>query len=320
MIPAVHATPGARAVAVASSSVHRGEALARECDVPRSYTSIEQILADPDVDVVYISSVNELHAEQAVAAAQAGKSVLCEKPLATTYADGMRVCEACESAGVVLGTNHQLRAAGTIRAMRQLIADNAIGDLVAARIAFLTSLPVAMRTWRLQESGGGGGVALDLTVHDADTLRFVLDDEIVEVSASARSDTLGQGRVFDSIRGVMLTSRGLTIDFHDSFLVPHAGTFIDLHGTTGSLLARDVIGPDPTGEVMLQRDHSLTRVDVGSRRPLYERMVAAFNAAVRGQGPPLCSGRDGLASLAIALAAVQSAQTGRPSQVPDIQH
>ena len=221
--------------------------------------------------------------------------------------------EACEQAGVVLATNHHLRGAPTIARMRALIEDGAVGDVVAARIFFSSSLPVEMRTWRLERPDAGGGAVLDLTIHNADTIRFLLDDEIVEVSALTSSGELGQGVVEDSVMGVMRSRRGPMVCFHDSFVVPHAGNGVEIHGTTGSLFGRDVLFPDPVGDVWLRRVDDITPVTIERRWPLYEHVVNRFMAAVRGEGDVLSSGRDGAASLAIALAALQSARQGRPA-------
>jgi 1,5-anhydro-D-fructose reductase (1,5-anhydro-D-mannitol-forming) len=109
MIPAVQAVDDSTAVGVFSTSPERGEALRRAAGLERAYTSLDELLADPDLDAVYISTTNDLHAEQTIRAARAGKHVLCEKPLSVTVEDGRRMIEACAEAGVVLGTNHHLR-------------------------------------------------------------------------------------------------------------------------------------------------------------------------------------------------------------------
>jgi len=312
VVPAVKAANGADAVAVFSTSPERGRRFAQECELRRSYDALDGLLEDPEIDIVYISTTNDLHASQTIAAAAAGKHVLCEKPLATTLSDARRMQNACEQAGVVLATNHHLRGASTIATMRAMIHEGTIGDVVAARIFFTSSLPAEMRTWRLQRPDAGGGAVLDLTVHSADTIRFLLADEIGEVTALTSSGELGQGVVEDSVMGVMRTGRGPLVCFHDSFVVPHAGNGVEIHGTTGSLLARDVLSADPIGDVWLRRVDDVTPVTIERRWPLYEHAVNRFLGAVRGEGDVLASGRDGAAALAIALAALQSARQGQP--------
>src|SRR5207249_10108663 len=106
MIPAIRAQPDSHVAAVMSSQIERARRYAEETRILRAYDSIDAILADPAVDVIYISTTNELHYSQTLAAARAGKHVLCEKPLALTLDDARAMVAACRAAGVVMGTNH----------------------------------------------------------------------------------------------------------------------------------------------------------------------------------------------------------------------
>ena len=101
---------------------------------------------------------------------------------------------ACKAAGVVMGTNHHLRNAGTHRAMREAIAAGRIGKPLFARVFHAVYLPPHLQGWRITTPGAGAGVVLDITVHDADTLRFVLGDEPVEVTAFTQEGGMGARR------------------------------------------------------------------------------------------------------------------------------
>ena len=127
MIPAINAQPDSQVVAVMSSSAERGAAYAEQNDIPRSYDQVDALLSDPDVDIVYISTTNEKHKAQTLAAVSHQKHVLCEKPLALNATDAREMVNACEKAGVVIGTNHHLRNAVTHRTMRRMLQDGAIG-------------------------------------------------------------------------------------------------------------------------------------------------------------------------------------------------
>ncbi len=113
VIGAIRAQPGNEVVAVLSTDARRGADFARAQGIPSSYTDLDALLANPDVDAVYISTTNELHKAQTIAAAAAGKHVLCEKPLALSLADAREMVAACAKAGVVLATNHHLRNAAS---------------------------------------------------------------------------------------------------------------------------------------------------------------------------------------------------------------
>jgi 1,5-anhydro-D-fructose reductase (1,5-anhydro-D-mannitol-forming) len=316
LLPAVTAVDDARPVGVLSSSPARGEEFAVAGGLERSYRSLEELLADPAVDVVYVSTTNERHAELTVAAARAGRAVLCEKPLATNLEDARRMVDECAAAGVVLGVNHHLRAAPTIAAMRELIAIGAIGEVLAARVAHARELPEALRGWRLDRPEAGAGVIFDITVHDVDTIRFLLADEVAAVSAVTANGGLAAAGVEDSAMGVLRMRGGPLVSFHDSFTVPHAATGVEVHGTTGSLIAGEAMLPDPVGEVVLRRGDRIEPVELGPRRPLAETAVRRFCAAVRGEGRPLAAGEDGVASVAVALAALESARGGAVVELP----
>jgi 1,5-anhydro-D-fructose reductase (1,5-anhydro-D-mannitol-forming) len=311
MLEAINAQPNSQVVAVMSSSAERAKAYAAENNIPHAYGSLDGILADPEVDVVYISTTNELHKEQAVAAAQAKKHVLSDKPLALNVADAWAMVNACKAAGVVMGTNHHLRNAVTLRTMRRLIQEGAIGKPLAARVFHARYLPPHLQGWRITRPEAGGGVILDITVHDSDTLRFVLNDEVEDVIARSAQQGLATGDLEDAVMGVMTFRNGTLAQFHDAFTIKHTGTGLEVHGTEGSLHGRDVMTQDPIGHIFLRRGDHEEEIDPGAPENLYIHLVRRFNQAVHGQGQPFATGEDGVRSLAIAAAALESANTGR---------
>lgn len=317
MAPAINTQPDSEVVAVAGGNAERAAAYAANLGIPTAYASVDELLTDATIDVVYISSTNEWHEPQALASAAAGKHVMCEKPLALTVEGATAMVEACRTAGVAMGTNHHLRNAAAHRMMRELIADGAIGEALAARVFHAVYLPPHLQGWRIERPGSGGGVVLDITVHDADTLRYVLDDEVEEVTAMTASQGMGKSGLEDAVMGVMRFRGGVLAQFHDAFTARHAYTGLEVHGTDGSLYGRDVMTQRPTGAVVLRRDGEEESIPI-KHGNLYERSVARFNAAVRGEGEPAATGEDGVRSLTIALAVRESAVTGRVVQVAEV--
>jgi 1,5-anhydro-D-fructose reductase (1,5-anhydro-D-mannitol-forming) len=317
MIDAIRAQPGGEIVAVLSSDAERGRRFAAENRIAASYTRLDDLLADPEVDSVYISTTNELHCPQTLAAAAAGKHVLCEKPLALTLTDAERMVAACREAGAVMGTNHHLRNAATHRAMREAIKTGRIGKPVAARVFHAVYLPPHLQGWRIDKPEAGGGVVLDITVHDADTLRFVLDDEPVEVVAQEQSVGLARTGLEDGAMAVIRFGSGLLAQVHDAFTVPYAGTGFEVHGSEGSLMARDVMTQRPVGEVVLRTANGAETLPV-EHENLYARSLRHFHAAIRGEGQPTATGEDGVRSLALALAVQKSAREGRRVALDEI--
>lgn len=315
MVDAIHAQPGNAVVAIMSGDAARGSAFAAANNIAAAYTSIDAVLADPAVDAVYISSTNQWHAQQAIAAAAAGKHVLCEKPLALTMADGHAIVEACQKSGVVLGTNHHLRNAASHRAIRELVRAGAIGTPLFARVFHAVKLPEHLQGWRLNQPDAGAGVILDITVHDVDTLRFILDAEPLEAIAMTAQSSLSSDSIEDGVMAVLRFDNGVLAQLHDAFTVAYAGTGIEIHGSAGSIVGRNVMTQQPVGEVVL-RDSKGEHVIALSHANLYEQSLAAFNQAICGAGAPAASGADGLRSLAGALAVLESSRTGNSVLLP----
>lgn len=305
MIDAIRES-GGEILSVVSSSAARGAEFAAAHGIASSFTDLNTALSEPGVDAVYISTTNEWHLPQTVAAARAGKHVLCEKPLALALSDAREMVAACAQAGVQLGTNHHLRNAAAHRTIRQLIQDGAIGRPIYARVFHAVQLPAHLQGWRVNSPQAGGGVILDISVHDADTLRFVLDDEPVSVAAIAAGESGLE-------QGVMATLRfesGLLAQIHDAFDAPYAPTGLEVHGSTGSIIASRVMGQRAGGEIRL-RNAEGERVIPVEHENLYVRSVSLFQAAILGEGEPAATGADGVRSLEVALAIAEAARSGR---------
>lgn len=308
VIDAIRAA-GGEIVSVMSSSAERGAKYASDHGIAKSVTSVAALVGDPDVQAVYISTTNELHRDQALAAAKAGKHILCEKPLAMSLEDAHAMIKAARDAGVVMATNHHLRGAATHRAMRDAIAAGKIGKPLAARVFHAVYLPPHLQGWRLDRPEAGGGVILDITVHDTDALRFVLGDDPVEAVALGQYGGMAKAGLEDAVMGVLRFKSGLIAQFHDGFTTKYAETGFEVHGSDGSLVGRNCMSQKPAGTVTLRNADGETELPLDHRN-LYENTLLAFDDAIAGRGRPLCSGEDGIWSLATGLAVMTSAQTG----------
>jgi 1,5-anhydro-D-fructose reductase (1,5-anhydro-D-mannitol-forming) len=314
MVDAIRATGGEVVVAM-SADPDRAWTFAAEYGIRESTSDLSDLLAQP-IDAVYISTTNELHCAQAVAAAGAGKHVLCEKPLALSLKDARAMVAACRAANVVMATNHHLREAATHRAMRVAIKEGRIGRPLFARVFHAVYLPVHQQTWRLSEREGGG-VAFDITVHDADALRFVLDDDPMEAVALAQSGGMAMQHIEDGIMGAMRFRSGLIAQFHDAFTTRFATTGFEVHGTDGSLIGKNCMTQRPVGEVTLRTAAGEETLPIAHEN-LYERGFRPFNSAISGEGSVSASGEDGIASLSVVLAALHSAESGRAVPIESV--
>jgi 1,5-anhydro-D-fructose reductase (1,5-anhydro-D-mannitol-forming) len=306
---------GGKVLAVMSASLDRAKAYAAEHAIAGATDDLAALLGDPAIDAIYISTTNELHRDQLFAAAKGGKHVLCEKPLALSLADAKAMVAACRERGVVMGTNHHLRNAATHRAMREAIKHNRIGKPLFARVFHAVYLPPNLQGWRIDRPQAGGGVVLDVTVHDADTLRFVLDDEPLSVSAMTSNGGMGREGLEDGVMGVLRFASGLLAQFHDAFTTRYATTGFEVHGEAGSLIGRDCMTQAPKGEVLLRTAAGVENLAV-VHEDLYARSVRLFQDAVAGRGAPAATGEDGVRSLSVALATLESARSARETPIP----
>lgn len=313
VIGAIRETGGRPAI-VMSRDKARAENYARANDVGRATDSLDVMLSDKDVAAVYISTTNERHYDEAMAAAAAGKHVLCEKPLALTIGQAEAMVGACRDRGLVFATNHHIRNAASIRKIRDLVQGAAIGAVHAMRIFHAVYLPEHLQSWRLDRPDCGGGIALDISVHDGDTARFILDEEPVEVAAMGGSYGLASQGLDDSVMYVMRMRSGTLVQVHESFVTRYAGTGLEVHGAEGSIIARDVMTQRPVGTVRLRRTNSDEEIPV-EHENLYVRALGRFHAAIRGEDLPAADGIDGIRSLSIALAVEEAARTGRVTKV-----
>lgn len=297
-----------RIIGIFSHNEHRARRFAVDQAVPQVFINLADLLAHPDIHCVYISNHPRHHAQTLFAALAAGKHVLCEPPLALNLEEAQTAAHTALSRGLVLGVNYLRRADPAIAALRGLIADGTIGDVVGGRVSNTIALRPALQTWRLRPDGGG--VILDRTLHSVDLIRYLLRDEAADVYARSTHQVLGDDVEEDVVSHLVLRRSGLVFQLHDSFLVPHTPTTVEIHGSAGALVARHCLVDDYPSELHLIRHGR------GSPLPLVpadlaHRAVQLFTAAVRGQGTPLATGTDGVQSLAIALAAQESIRRGR---------
>ncbi len=308
MIPAMRRT-GHVVAAVGDPTPEWAATYAAKNDIPAS-GSVEELVARDDVDAVYISTKNEFHREHTLLAAAAGKHVLCEKPLALSVEDGQQMIDACAAAGVVLGTNHHLPGCDTHRTIRELVHTGAIGRLLSIRVFHAVMLPPRLQGWRLA-SKAGGGVALDVTCHDAAVINPLVGELPVDLVALATKQGSWEAAAEDALMSTMRYANGVLVQTHDAFTVAYAPTGIHVIGEDGAILATNVMTQEPIGTVVLRDAAGEREIDIPNRRDLYEINVSGFAAAVRGEAAgPVVSGLDGLRAAQVALAVRLAAETG----------
>jgi myo-inositol 2-dehydrogenase/D-chiro-inositol 1-dehydrogenase len=301
---------GARVVAVASRTRTAAEKLARETAGAKAYTfdELPALLADADVRLVCVNSPNRLHAAQALAALEAGKDVVVEKPLCLTLDEADSLCAAARRHGRMLGYAENLCFAPLYRRARELLREGAVGRVLWARQVEKHAGPYS--PWFFDRVEAGGGALLDMGCHGIEALRFVFDrPEVRAVSAKLATVLHAERTQLDDDAVVRLElASGATLVSESSWAVQSGmQSTLEVHGSDGTL-SLDLIGE--TGLHIAKRDGAVSRPSVD---PLLEHgyvgELAHFVAAAGG-APVEESGEDGRAVLEILLAAYASAGEG----------
>ena len=186
VIPGTRIAARCEVVAIASRDPERASRAAAELEIPRAHGSYDQLLSDPEVDAVYNPLPNHLHAEWTIAAARAGKHVLCEKPLAMNAGEAERMVEACDSAGVVLMEAFMYRLHPSWEAVREFVRSGRIGELrsVQSWFSYFNDDPTNIRN--IAEAGGGA--LYDIGCYSVNLSRMLFEAEPSRVQASMRFD------------------------------------------------------------------------------------------------------------------------------------
>lgn len=189
VIPGIQAAASCEVVALASRDADAARRVADELGIPRAHGSYEALLADPEVDAVYIPLPNDLHPAWTIAAARAGKHVLCEKPLAMTAAQAEEMIAACEEAGVLLMEAFMYRHHPSWLAVRELVASGRIGELVAVQswFSYFNDDPTNIRNIL----ASGGGALYDIGCYGVNLSRMLFDGEPTRVVGAITRDPIG---------------------------------------------------------------------------------------------------------------------------------
>ncbi len=310
LIPAIRAARRAELVAVASRDRARAEAYARQWGIPRAWGSYEALLTDPQVDVVYISLPNSLHAEWTIRAAQQGKHVLCEKPLALSVEQVERIMAAAESTGVVVAEAVMYLYHPLLQQARQLVKSGAIGQATLARAAFTFFLD------RLQDVRWkpdlGGGCLWDVGSYPVSFIRWMVG----EPESVFGWQTLGAAGIDMTFVGVLRYDNGILAHF-DSGFRQQLHLQAQVTGTEGTLTLERPFLMTPESRLVLRRVGEEEQVIAGPAKDPYRCEVEALTAAVLDGAPlpvPLDLSRANVATLA---ALYRSARTGQPEEIPE---
>jgi predicted dehydrogenase len=229
VVPALQAARNGTVQAVASRSLEKAQTFAAERSIPQAYGSYEALLADPNIDAIYIPLPNSEHAAWALRCAEAGKAVLCEKPLARTADEAQQMVAAFAARGVLLVEGMMYRFHPQTERVQQLLAEGAIGRLAAISAGF-TYVLRSEANIRV-DAALGGGALLDVGCYCVSLMRLLTGAEPQSGQALANFAT---GGVDDAMAGVLRFSGGVLGHF-DVGMRAYRTNFYELRGTDGRI-------------------------------------------------------------------------------------
>lgn len=308
--PALANTPGSRLAAV----MRRDRGAARDFAVRhgalRWYDSAADLIADPQVNAIYIAAPHAAHLENVRLAAQGRKAILCEKPMGANRGEAQAIVDTCHAARAPLCVAYYRRFWPVTQKVKALLADGAVGEPVQARIQlcdYFNGDP--KRAWITAASEAGGGALANAGSHWVDLARYLLG-EIVEVMAVC---TYESGfKVEDSASLVMRTRHGATITLSSTWRGRASVNEVDVIGTGGRLIASNL----NAGQLQLIRSgKELQTFDLRRDQPAHAELVEAFVRSILSGGASPVPGEEAVADWRVIEAAYQSSREGIKRQV-----
>jgi len=307
LLEGAQGTDEATVVAVASRDRSRAEQFAREHGIERALGSYEELLADPEVEAVYIPLPNSLHVPWSVRALEAGKHVLCEKPLTRRPAEAEEAFAAAERSGRLLMEAFMWRHHPQTRRLRELLDEGVIGRLRLVRASFSFPLREAENI-RLDGELDGGGL-MDVGCYCVSGVRFVAGAEAERVSAE---QVIGGKGVDIALSATLRFPDDVLAQFDCGLAVGHRHQ-LEAIGEDGSLYVADPWHGRAPG-IRLTRGDEVETIEIADANP-YTHQLEGFARAVRGEEPPLLGAADALGQARTIAALYASAESGKSEAV-----
>ena len=283
LIPAIRAARRSDLMAVASRNRERAEAHALEWDIPRAIEGYQRLLADPAIDAVYIPLPNSEHVKWTLAAVEAGKHVLCEKPLALDPLDVDRIAVAARAHQASVEEGFMYRHEPLTAKVLELVHGGALGA-VRAIVSGFTFAQSGAGDVRLNPELGGGAL-WDIGCYPVTYARLIADRDPKMVFGSAQWTSTG---VDEEFIGLLRFPGGTTATIYAGFRAAYR-TWLEVLGSDGALTVPNPFRPGPLETLELERLGAVERIDVHGSAEIFVRQVEHFEASVLDGAAPVVS-------------------------------
>ena len=307
VIPAMRRSERSQVVAIASRDRAKADAAAGALGIPRSYGSYEELIDDPDVEAIYNPLPNHLHVPWSIRAAEAGKHVLCEKPIALSAAEARELLAVRDRTGVQIGEAFMVRTHPQWLAVKQLVDDGRIGELRLAvgHFSYFRRDPTDIRSRR----EWGGGALLDIGCYPITLSRWLFGAEPISVAGQIDRDPdfdvdrLSSGLLRFPTGQASFTCGGQLVSYQR----------MQIFGTAARIEVEIPFNapPDRACRVFVDDGSSLAETIEFPAADQYTIQADCFSDAVRGVGPVPVSLEDAIANMEVIDKLFQSAETGR---------
>lgn len=302
--------------ALSRRDLQKARASAAQYNIPHAFDSAEELCSSREVDAILVTTPNAMHLADTLTALRHGKPVLCEKPMGVNADQCRQMVQAAREANLLLGVAQIFRFEDSTARLRARIAGGDIGRPVLARSEFSFPGRNHVRSWLTSAAIAGGGPIADIGVHCIDTLRYILQDEVIRVSATTRSDE-ASGDIeavailtLEFARGTLAT---VMVSYRADYRTP-----LEFVGESGVLRADDGLNVEYPITIELRRAGKLIASEQVQNTLAYAVQVDAFAAALEGNVPFPVPGEEGWQNQLILDAAFRSALSGRSEEVEQV--
>ncbi|MBE2182147.1 MAG: Gfo/Idh/MocA family oxidoreductase [Anaerolineae bacterium] len=297
VIPAIQKSNNGIVAAVGSRDLEKGRTFANHCNIPKVYGSYEDLIADPEIDAIYNPLPNGLHGEWSIKAAEGGKHVLCEKPLASDAAEAEKMMRAFNSRGLLLAEAFMYRFHPQIQAAKTLIDEGSIGKIHLIKASF--GFPIKSEDdVRLSSALAGGGL-MDVGCYCVNISRYMTGEEPLEARAFAEFGA--DSGVDERLAGMLVFPGGAFAQIDCSFRTYYQ-QFCEIRGSHGRIVLEYPFRADLVKEIVVhlwvnhEGKDDYRQIAVENPNP-YTLMAEDFADAILSNRPPRFSPDDSIAQM-----------------------
>ncbi len=305
LITPLRASKRNQLLAVASRSLDSAETYARKWKIERAFGSYAAMLADPDIDVVYNSLPNHLHAEWTIRALESGKHVLCEKPIGLTTAEVDAMAAAAQKSGKVIAEAFMYRHHPQTIQAKELVESGAIGKLQAVRGSFTFKMNTNVNIRLVPEMGGGS--IWDVGCYPISYARYIIGADPLEVFGQ---QVTGESGVDDSFFGQMKFPGNVFAQFDSGFQTAFR-THFEIVGSDGAIMVPAPFKPGLNEKIHLLRNDQTEKIAIPKQELYIGEVEDMADCILLGKSPRVTMA-DSRANVATIVALLESAKTGSP--------